>query len=1022
MLRKLIDRPIAVTMIALVLIILGIVSSRLLPVSLVPDVDAPYITVQIPAEGLPARQIDETVIAPLRQQLIQISGLQELRSEAREGSGVIHLTFEQGSDLDYLFIEANEKIDRSLAALPRDLERPKVIKASATDIPAFYINLTVRGEAPSDGNAAAEDPLHPVSERFTELSRFAAQVIVKRIEQLPEVAMVDMSGAVAPEILIIPDAGKLRQAGVTAAELEAAIRGADVEIGSLTIRDGEYQYSVKFHSVITSRADIEQILLRIHGRIFSIGDLAQVLEHPQPRQGMVLSDGRDALTLAVVKQSDARMARLKGEIDRLLTQFRQDYPDVEFTLTRDQTELLDYSISNLVNNILVGALLACVIILFFMRDMKSPLLVILTIPVTLVISVLVFYLFGISINIISLSGLVLGIGMMVDNSIIVIDNMTARWLRGETLPTAVVRGTREVLTPMLSSVLTTCAVFIPLIFLNGMAGALFYDQAMAVTITLFVAYGVSVTLLPVYYRWWYRRQSAFRPSAWLERFSFDAVERRYEEALTWFFRRRWLMWSIYAASIAGLVTLFLTVEKERLPRMTYSDMLVRIDWNDRISAEENGRRTAALVARLGDRIEQSTIMAGVQQFILSHTDQTGLAEAVVYLKCRDAADVAPVQQAIRDDLAAHAPEALCTFGVSGNVFDMIFAEREAPLTARLRATTGRSPDPEALQALIGRIREALPELEIPDAPMQEDLLYVARPEQMALYGISYPQLVAALRNALNENTLFTITSGDESLPVVLGSNLRDLDRLLTEERIASPGGEIPLRVLMRQTRTRDLKQIVAGPEGNYYPLDLAPRSADVTQVMATIRRVVAADDGFEVSFSGSYFSNRGMVGQLVGVLVVALLLLYFILAAQFESLVQPWIILSEIVIDLCGAIIVLWLFGQTLNLMSMIGLVVVCGIVINDSILKIDTINTLRRNGLSLRHAILEAGRRRLKAIVMTSLTTILAVAPFLVRGSMGSDLQFPMSLVIISGMTVGTLVSVLFIPLAYYEIYRRRP
>ena len=1019
MLRKLIDRPVAVTMIAVVLVILGIVSSRLLPVSLVPDVDAPYITVQIPAEGLPARQIDETVIAPLRQQLIQLPSLRELRSESREGSGVIHLTFEQGSDLDYLFIEANEKIDRSLSALPRDLERPKVIKASATDIPAFYINLTVRGEGPSRG--AADDGLHPVSERFAELSRFASQVIVKRIEQLPEVAMVDMSGAVSPEILVIPDAGKLRQAGITAAELEAAIRNADVEIGSLTIRDGEYQYNVKFQSVITSRADIERILLRIHGRIYTMGDLAQVIEHPRPRQGMVLSDGRDALTLAVVKQSDARMSRLKGEIDRLLGEFRHDYPDVEFTVTRDQTELLDYSISNLVNNIIVGALLACVVILFFMRDMKSPMLVILTIPVTLIISVLVFYLFGISINIISLSGLVLGIGMMVDNSIIVIDNMTARWLRGERLATAVVRGTGEVLTPMLSSVLTTCAVFIPLIFLNGMAGALFYDQAMAVTITLFVAYGVSVTLLPVYYRWWYRRQEAFRPSAWLERFSFEGVERVYESALKWFFRRRWLMWGIYAVSIAGLAVLFLTVGKERLPRMTYSDMLVRIDWNDRISAEENGRRTAELVARLGDRIEQSTIMAGVQQFILSHTDQTGIAEAVVYLKCRDAADVEPVQRAIRDDLAAHAPGALCSFGVSGNVFDMIFVEREALLTARLRATSGRSPDPEALQALIGRIREALPGQTISDAPMQEDLLYVARPERMALYGIGYAQLVAALRNALNENTLFTIASGDETLPVVLGSNQRDLERLLAETFITTPEAEIPVRTLLRQTRTRDLKQIVAGPEGNYYPLDLAPRAADVPQVMATIRRVVAADEGFEVSFSGSYFSNRGMVRQLVGVLVVALLLLYFILAAQFESLLQPWIILSEIVIDLFGAIVVLWCCGQTLNLMSMIGLVVVCGIVINDSILKIDTINTLHRDGLSLRHAILEAGRRRLKAIVMTSLTTILAVAPFLVRGNMGSDLQFPMSLVIISGMTVGTLVSVLFIPLAYYEIYRPR-
>ena len=193
------------------------------------------------------------------------------------------------------------------------------------------------------------------------------------------------------------------------------------------------------------------------------------------------------------------------------------------------------------SNIVAGALLACLIILFFMRDMKSLLLVILTIPVTLIVSVLVFYVLGISINIISLSGLVLGIGMMVDNSIIVIDNMTARWLRGERLADAVTRGTNEVVAPHASSVLTTCAVFIPLIFINGMAGALFYDQAMAVTITLFVAYGVSITLLPVYYRWWYRRQEAFRPTPWLERFSFDRVTAWYETALKWFFRRRALM-------------------------------------------------------------------------------------------------------------------------------------------------------------------------------------------------------------------------------------------------------------------------------------------------------------------------------------------------------------------------------------------------------------------------------------------------------------------------------------------------
>ena len=969
------------------------------------------------ASGLSARQLSETILTPLRQQLIQVSHLKDIRSEAREGSGTIYLTFEPGSNLDYLFIEVNEKIDRSIGSLPRDLERPKVIKASATDIPAFYINMTLAKES----EVLSQDPLHPVSDEFSQLSRFATQVITKRIEQLEEVAMVDVSGTVSREILVIPDQAKLQQAGIQISAVESALRNIDVSLGNLTIRDGEYQYNVKFNTITGEKREIEELYLKINGRLFQLSDLAEVVEHPRKRQGMVAADGRDAITLAVVKQSDARMSDLKRALERQMKQFHKDYPNIEFRVTRDQTELLDYSINNLIENILAGVVLACIIILLFMRDLRSPLLVNLTIPVTLIVSLLVFYMMGISINIISLSGLVLGVGMMVDNSIIVVDNITARWQRGELLSDAVVRGTKEVVAPMLSSVLTTCSVFIPLIFVSGMAGALFYDQAMAVTITLLVSYGVAVMLLPVYYHWIYRNQPSFRPTPWLERFSFDGLENGYEKLLKWLFRRRVIVWTIYAVCIVGLVGLFFVVEKERLPKMTYSDTLVSVDWNDRISADENSRRTREMVSSLGDKVEQSTVMAGIQQFVLSHTPETGISEATIYLKFYESDQLAPSKREIEDYIHKNYPSARVSFSSSGNIFDMIFADKEAMLTARLRSTTGRAADPEKLQSLILRIREALPELEIESVALQEDILYVAKPELMALYGVSYSSLLSTLRNALNENVLFTISSGDESLPVVVGDNVPDLEHLLSNTFVRASGTELPVSQFMQQTRTRDLKSIVAGAEGDYYPLNLSPASRDVQSVMRRIKEVVAEDDGFDVSFSGSYFSNRDMVMELVGVLVVALLLLFFILAAQFESMIQPWIILSEIVIDLFFSILVLWVFGQTLNIMSMIGLIVVCGIVINDSILKIDTINTLRRGGMELKRSIMTAGRRRLKAIIMTSLTTILAVVPFLARGDMGSDLQYPMSLVIIGGMVVGTLISVLFIPLAYYEIYKPR-
>lgn len=341
-------------MVTVVLLILGVVSARLLPVSLVPDVDAPYITVQIPAAGVSARQLNETVITPLRQQLVQLSQLTDIRSEAREGNGTIHLSFEQGANLDYLFIEVNEKIDRTTSSLPRNIERPKVLKASATDIPAFYIDMTLRGEQ----HSAMRDELHPVSDEFLELSRFAEQVITKRIEQLDEVAMVDMSGGVDSELLVIPDEALLRQAGISMADVECALRSMDILLGSLTIRDGEYQYNVKFKSVATSAKDVEELFLKVNDRLFRLRELAKVVEHPRKRQGMATSNGKDAVTLAVVKQSDARMSDLKEALDEQLQHFSEDYPDVEFTITRDQTELLDYSINNLIDNILVGIILA----------------------------------------------------------------------------------------------------------------------------------------------------------------------------------------------------------------------------------------------------------------------------------------------------------------------------------------------------------------------------------------------------------------------------------------------------------------------------------------------------------------------------------------------------------------------------------------------------------------------------------------------------------------------------------------
>ncbi|MDP3436744.1 MAG: efflux RND transporter permease subunit [Bacteroidales bacterium] len=1004
MIGKLIERPIAVTMTIIAIVVLGAVAIGMLPVSLMPEVDIPRITVQVSAPGYSAREIDRTMLKSLKYQLRQVSSLKELRSEASNNSGIIYMEFEHGSDIQYLFVDVNEKIDK--AGLPKELERPKVVKASATDIPAFFVNMTIE---------------NTTTEKFLELSRFASDVISKRIEQIPEVALVDMSGLSLPEILITPYTQKNRAMGVSESTLISAINANNQQLGNISIKDGHYQWDIRFMSEIRSKADIENINLNINGRVFKFKELAAVTEQPARAKGMARSDGKPAVCMAVVKQSDAKMANLKSSLNTLMADFNKEYPDVQFKVTRDQTQLLDYSISNLRNNILLGAILACLVIFFFLQDFRSPMLVTITIPLSLIVSLLFFFVAGISINIISLSGLILGIGMMVDNSIIVIDNITQMRERRVPLKEAVVRGVGEVFAPMLSSVLTTCSVFLPLIFLSGIAGALFYDQAMAVTIGLISSLLVAVLVIPVYYYLFYGKSSGVTKNRYLSKFQIFDYHAFYEKSLKWVFRHQRLVWTIFLLVIPATFFLYKEIDKSKLPPVTHDDTILYIDWNLPLNPAESDSRVELISKKANEFIaHRSSYIAG-QQFILSHTPELTQSEAIVYIRANIPEDLVEIEKVISNAITSLFPQATFRFSMADNIFNMIFSDKEYNLVAKIVGKDNNPPDPDKLNLFLEKISAKIPTLYIEPVLWQEQILLVTRPEMLSLYKVEHSAIHYAIQNAARESRLFSISHGTYSVPIIMGdeeSFSSDFTKLSLK---SSAGVDIPLTELLRESRVRDFKSIVSGNEGDYYPLNLKVADRDVKDVMQKIEAAAKADKNFDIIFAGSYFSNRELIKELVIILAVALLLLFFILAAQFESLIQPLIILSEVVVDIFGAMLFLWVFGSGLNLMSMIGIVVMSGIIINDSILKVDTINRLRREGYSLLRAIITGGTRRLKPILMTSLTTILAIAPFLVRGDMGSDLQYPLSLALIGGMIVGTIVSIYFIPVFYYNIYKKR-
>ena len=1017
MIKFLIQRPIAVLMAFTACFIVGLVTYFTLPVSLLPDIAIPEITVQVSAQNTSARELENTVVKPLRQQLIQVAKLKDMDSETRDGAGIIRLGFDFGTNTDLAFIEVNEKIDAAMNYLPKDAERPKVIKASATDIPVFYLNLTLKSDS----------AYGKVDERaFLDLCEFAENVIKRRIEQLAEVAMVDVTGLVERQLQIVPDPDKLAVLGLSIEDIENVLAQNNVEPGSMTVRDGYYEYNIKFSTLLRTEEDVKGILLRKEGRIIRLGDFCRVEIVPAKEKGVSMSNGKRAVTLAVIKQADENMEDMKLAINSTMDYFKKVYPDIDFSISRNQTELLDYTISNLQQNLSLGFLFICIVAVLFLGDVKSPFIIGLSMVVSIVICFLFFYLFRMSLNIISLSGLILALGMMIDSSIIVTENISQYRERGYSLRRACVAGTGEVVTPMLSSSLTTVAVFVPLIFMSGIAGALFYDQAFSVTVGLLVSYFM---LLPVLYMLVYR--TGLRGRSWFSRIRINnplkehTLDRFYDVGIDWVFSHKTVSIIFCVVSIPLCVFLFYSIAKERMPQIDQNELIVHVEWNENIHVDENRHRVNVLFGQLLDKTVEQTAAIGQQDYLLNREQALSSSEAELYFKTSSPDGIAPLQKQAGEWLMREYPLATVSFSPPETVFEKLFVTGEADVVAELYARNKeKAPAAEELRGLEQQFAELTGTAPVGIA-FENQLDISILQEKLLLYDVSYDELYRTLRTAFKENSVAMLHSYQQYLPISIVGEERTVNEVLQQTLIQTrpdSKGEveyIPLRELVKVRPAEDLKTITAGRNGEYIPFRFYEVD-DAPELMEKVKREADATGDWDTAFSGSFFSNRQMLDELVVILFISILLMYFILAAQFESFVQPLIVLLEIPIDVAFALLLLWICGHTLNLMSAIGLIVTCGIIINDSILKLDAINELRRAGMPLLEAIHEAGRRRLRPIIMTSLTTIFAMVPLLFSFDMGSELQKPLSIAMIGAMFVGTLVSLFIIPLIYWFIYRK--
>jgi multidrug efflux pump subunit AcrB len=979
---------------------------------LLPDIPIPEISVQVSGQNASARELENTVVSSVREQLMQVGRLRDIHSETRDGSAVIRLEFDYGTNTDLAFIEVNEKIDAAMNYLPRETERPRVIKASTTDIPVFNLELTLKEK----------------NENFIELSNFAASVIRRRFEQLPEVAMVDISGTVSEQVVITPDRQLLDVSGITLTDIENTLNSNNTEPGSMLVRDGYLEYVIRFSSVLRTVGDVQNMYLRKNDRIYRLKDVARVETAPVKEKGIAMYNGKRAVVLSVIKQNDVSMSKMQQAVDKTLEQFRKDYPDIEFNVSQSQTALLDYSISNLQQNLILAFLFVFLVSVVFLKDGKTSIVIGFGLFVSLVISLLVFYICRLSLNVVSLTGLILASGNMIDNSIVVTDNIGQHRRRGKPLDDACARGTAEITTPMLSSALTNISVFLPLIFMSGIAGAIFSDQAFSVTIGLMVSYVVGIIFIPVVYKSLYSITNyQLRITKRNKKRNFKFVIRNwnvYDWGINWVFAHKKTSLATVILAVPLCFLLFLIIPKEKMPDIRQSEVLLNIDWNENIHLQENRERCTQLSAVLGSLVQEQSALVGEQQFMLDRDEDMTASQSQFYIRTETPEEILEIKTKINSYISENYPTTLVSFSPPGTLFEKIFSTGEADLIVEYYSKSkNHAVEANEIHALENDLTKLTGEKPAGNSFQNQLNLHVDR-EKLLLYNVPYNIVYQALRTAFKENSFATLRSQRQYLPVMLADDEKTVSRILEQTLIdvsQNPDGRInkaPLSAFVSVTPSEDLKTITAGKAGVFIPFYYY-ETKQAGKIVETVEKENIRNEKWDVDFSGTYFTNQTMINELIIILLVSLLLMYFILTAQFGNFKQPFIVLLEIPIDISAALGLLIVCGHTLNLMSCIGIVVTCGIVINDSILKVDVMNQLRKEGLPLMEVIHEAGRRRLKAIVMTSLTSIVCMLPLLFTSDLGSQLEKPLAIATIGGMLVGTLVSLFVVPLVYWFIYR---
>ncbi len=1019
-------RPIGTAMVYIAVVILGVVAAQRLAVDLMPEVDAPRISITTRYEGVAPEEMETLITRPVEQVLSTIEGIEKIESVSAEGISRVQLRFAWGKDLDVAVNDVREQLDRLRTRLPEEADTPSIWKFNLSDLPVARLGLSGGGDV-------------------RRLRYLAEDELSRRLERVAGVAAVSVRGGREREIQVRLDPQRLAALGVSAPQVSAALARENRNVSAGDMQATGREVLIRSVGEFRGPSEIADTVVSVRdGRPIIVRDLGEVADTFKELDSELWIDGETGIRMRVSKRSGANTVEVAAALRREVEAINRDYAGrLKLSLLWDGSDYIEKSVTNVRTGALYGALLAVVVLLIFLRDLRATAIIGASIPISVLATMVLMHLYGFTLNIISLGGIALGVGMLVDSAIVVLESIHRKRQERHGKLEAAIQGSREVALAIVAGTLTTVAVFAPVVFMGGFAGVFFREMAVVVCFALFCSLVVALSLIPAgaarllhegarpaLVGGGRRRGFVAATDRWLA-----GVDAGYRRLLGRSLHRPALVVLASVLVLAASLLIAPFLQFELMPQTDEGELDVDVELPVGTPVETTMEVMRDMEARVRQALRPGELqhlitVAGPEAWWRPSGSHEGSMEVILVPVSRRERSAGEVAGAIRKALSGVPGATLQVREASSNILLRMLRGDGDRLAVEIRGHDLATAEDLArrVTALLGEVpgvADAKPDRE---EGKMERTLHVDR-TRLADLGLTGAEVSDTVEHyVLGKVATRLREGGDEfDIRVLLRKEHRDfLEQLPRLPLITRDGRVIPLAGVASIEARRGPASIAREDQQRILKVNagLADDAVlgDVVEAMGARLARLEVPDGFTVSIGGEFLEQQKIFADLAMGIALALFLVYTVMAIQFESVRHPLIIMTAVPFSLIGVVLALAFTGTTFNMNSFLGTIVLVGIVVNNAIVLVDYVNLLRREqGLPLVEALLEGGRRRLRPILMTTLTTALGLLPLAVGLGEGSEIQAPLARVVVGGLLTSTLITLFFVPSLYLLLERHR-